>query len=62
MICVYMPDSSRRAEEVDEIYLQLDEAVRGAKSEKMKFCICGDMNAQIGSRSEFDDQEIVGQQ
>ena len=57
---VYMPHVERPDEEVDVVYAQLEDQTREASRKCITTIIVGDFNAQVGPHSEFDDDQIVG--
>lgn len=56
IIQIYMPTSSHQDSEVDEVYEQLDDILRGVKVENDLY-IMGDFNAVVG---EEEDVGVVG--
>jgi exonuclease III len=60
IVGVYMPDTSYADNDVDTVYAQLDEQLYDASTQRRRCIVCGDMNAQVGARDEFDDPGILG--
>jgi exonuclease III len=55
-----MPDASYSDNDVNLVYAQLDEQLRDAHSQRRRCIVCGDMNCQVGTRTDFDDPDILG--
>ena len=60
LIAVYVPDTSRSEEEVDAIYYSMSTLVRQCRKKSDRLVIAGDFNAEVGSRLEEDDPNVIG--
>ena len=61
IIGVYMPDASYPDEEIAQVYDELGKRSDLARRRSARCLIAGDLNAQVGQQSEFDDPCIIGQ-
>ena len=60
IVGVYVPDSSYSDDDVEFVYLQLEEYIREARSKRYCCRVAGDFNAQVGQKEEFDDSAAIG--
>ena len=60
IICVYMPDATYPDETVSLVYQMLEELLRNATRRNIACLLAGDLNAQLGARSDFDDPYVTG--
>ena len=59
-ISVYMPHGGYDDEDVEGVYSQLDELLRGAKNKYRVSILMVDWNAVVGTRETGDREDIVG--
>ena len=60
IIGVYMPHSMQPQEEVDATYAVIDAEIAGACRGQYNLIITGDFNAEVGTRTDDDDDSIIG--
>ena len=61
IIGVYMPHSKICDSEVDVVYACIDEHLACARAKGNRCIVAGDLNAEVGTRSEHDNPRIIGE-
>ena len=61
IIGVYMPHSGMCDSEVDAVYACINEHLACARAKGNRCIVVGDLNAEVGTRSEHDNPRIIGE-